>query len=800
MSIDNPGYEGEEGKIPPLESDVVPPISTPEPSAEPDKPKSYAEVIEESESAQINPREEYAKALRSQSKVFFGRASKKELDERRQEYHSWISSEIQKEIEEIKNEFGEIPSDPAREAELNAKITELVLTHQAEEENSLMMSMEDPTKETGVQKFQKFWKQNAKTRLIIGGALLGGVAVSTLTGQFGVAAGLQALRTPMSGVGGTMTIESLADIARNKFGDTKEIQDKDISSIDDDELLRRLAAHETSFTDMGKSDGVFGVKSRGVFKKHQDETGNKLLAEFKSRRESGFKNMVQEMQEEGKTSDQIVKQLLEINFSENAAHNEALENQRASDRKFAVTKWTVAAVGGGVLAALSGLSALGQAKKAAVLGHDMVSQAATTGVKTAVAHSDAVHGPIGPDSTGSDTAHHATTVNDTLHSSVAADTTASDTTHHATSVGDTLHTSAAADSSHHDVAGAQPDSVGSHVSDAGPSHTPDTTVAEAVDVNISAVETVKKGDSVWKIVERQLHERMGKQFDDLDSARKTFMINALKGKISANPSEFGLTDVDHLSIGQQLDLSHVFAGQNAVHLDTVHQAAVGLDQHAVSSILEHNNQLHEWVQAHPHEALTSGKVEEILSGLTKVTTADGQSIASEAGDKFWVEHVMTGTRERMLCDLAERFPAEYIKAHADNPDMYPAVAGVTDIGSTTDMTTNAVEGGYRSVIYLSSAGLEAKQHYLEVVHSTLTDGSKADAEAIVQHVSKMTAAEIMKKGFVEKTIDEMQGGTLKDAKKIASAARKILKMIPNGEYLKSDKFGQILARIPEVKK
>ena len=390
MSLEHTGPE--EGNLPP--ESIVPTDADPEAILDtPDTDPVHSAVDQEGhpvspEGGKISAREAYAKALRSQSKVFFGRASTKELEERRVEYHGWISVEIQKEIEEIKKEFGEIQSDPAREAELNAKITELVLTNQAEEENALMMSMEDPTQVTAIQKFQKFWKKNAKTRLIVGAALLGGVAVSTLTGQFGIAAGLQTLRTPMSGVGGTMTIESLADIVRNKYGGTKEITDDDVASMEQDELLRRLAAHETSFTDTGT--GEFGVKTRGIIHKHQDETGKKLQAEFNKRREDGIRDMVKTMQGEGATPDQIVAQLLEESLIEHSEHNQALESTRKGDRYFAVAKWTAAVAGGAVLATLSGLSALRQAKRIAGLGQDIAGHTIKAGVRTAVAVSPKV--------------------------------------------------------------------------------------------------------------------------------------------------------------------------------------------------------------------------------------------------------------------------------------------------------------------------------------------------------------------------------------------------------------------------
>ncbi|MBI4093074.1 MAG: hypothetical protein HY420_04080 [Candidatus Kerfeldbacteria bacterium] len=796
----------------------------------------------------------YAKALRSQSKILFGRTSKQELAQRREDYHAAITEEVQKKIEEIKAEFGGLPEDPQREAELNGKITELVLNNRVEEEQALVTAMKESADQSAAQRFQRFWKKHTKARLVIGVGLLGGTVAATLTGQFGVAAGLQALRVPMSGVGGTMTIESLAEIARSKFGKAKEIKsEEEIKSLDDDELEQRLAAHETSFVDLGGKD--FGVKKRGVWKKREDATGQRLQAEYRRRHEAGVKQMVAEYQQEGRKPDEIVAKLLEASLDEQRSHSAALEQRRASDRRFAIVKWTTAVAGGAALAALSGLGAARHARVAAE-GPEAAKAAAKAareglirvvkapgdtlarlwqGAKAAadsarvdtvgVAHldtaqveapafSDTVHaasadtsqvasadtlGAAAPDSAlaaQADTSHIAAAQPDTSHAAFQPDTT-----HAAAAQPDTAHAAAPADTSH---AAAEPSVVTEPSAEQGTEAATAGTAAEAAEAKVSAVETVKKGDSLWKVLERQLHERMGERFDNLDEARKTFMIDAMKDQVVANPAEFGLDNADHLEIGQQLDLSHLFSSDQAADLNQLHDQAVGLDQHAVDSITQHNEQLRDWVHAHPHEALTSEKAEQILSGKTAAAEVAAQTQSSvepalsEHVQQDWVDKLSSGLRERLLCELAEKHPEEYLKAHAANPDLYPEVAGVTD--TAHQATETAAETGAAHLIHLTPSGLEAQHRYADALRSVYETTPRPAADGIFRQLGEMKVGEAMKKGALERAIDQMEGGTHDKAKRLAGAVRRLVKAIPKYEYEKTDTLETVFKRIPPLKK
>ncbi len=276
------------------------------------------------------------------------------------------------------------------------------------------------------------------------------------------------------------------------------------------------------------------------------------------------------------------------------------------------------------------------------------------------------------------------------------------------------------------------------------------------------------------------------------------MIDALKDRVVEHHADFGLDDPDQLEVGQRLDLSHMFDGKDATDLGHLHEQATVLDHQAVASITQHNEQLRDWVQAHPHEALNSERAQDVLSAKVSTAVEHGtggsEPLLSEHVQQAWVDKLSDGMRERVLCDLAEKYPAEYAKAHAANPDLYPDVAG--------SQVETAAGGGPEPVnlIHLSHDGLEAQKRFTGTMKSLYESTPRPTADAIIKRVTAMRADEVMKKGVLEKAIDEMEGGTHNQAKKLASAIRKLLKSVPKHEYAKTDQLKAIFARIPEAKK
>ena len=74
------------------------------------------------------------------------------------------------------------------------------------------------------------------------------------------------------------------------------------------------------------------------------------------------------------------------------------------------------------------------------------------------------------------------------------------------------------------------------------------------------IETVHKGDSVWKITKRVLEKKIGKEFDFLDEGQKRYLIDAIKDKIAANPEKFGLSEknIDLIHPGEKINFSPIF--------------------------------------------------------------------------------------------------------------------------------------------------------------------------------------------------------------------------------------------------
>ncbi len=108
---------------------------------------------------------------------------------------------------------------------------------------------------------------------------------------------------------------------------------------------------------------------------------------------------------------------------------------------------------------------------------------------------------------------------------------------------------------------------------------------------ISSEVIVEKGDSVWKIMEKQAEARglfkgLGNSPEDI--AKKTYIIDALKDKVEANPEKFGLADSDKLKIGQKINFSSVFEDENS--LKSIRQSADHLNEDQIKNILKNNEE------------------------------------------------------------------------------------------------------------------------------------------------------------------------------------------------------------------
>jgi hypothetical protein len=147
----------------------------------------------------------------------------------------------------------------------------------------------------------------------------------------------------------------------------------------------------------------------------------------------------------------------------------------------------------------------------------------------------------------------------------------------------------------------------------------------------SVVVEVQKGDSLWKIIDKQLENQEG--YADLNEAQKTYVIDALKDKVAADPEKFGLDNIDKLKIGQKIDLSELFQDKQPENLIAGVQ---DLSEGQMQNILDNNQKLKDWFTANPGEELTSAKTTEILEGEPKgaeeLGRADDISEASNIGE------------------------------------------------------------------------------------------------------------------------------------------------------------------------
>ncbi|MBI4095055.1 MAG: hypothetical protein HY435_02590 [Candidatus Liptonbacteria bacterium] len=153
---------------------------------------------------------------------------------------------------------------------------------------------------------------------------------------------------------------------------------------------------------------------------------------------------------------------------------------------------------------------------------------------------------------------------------------------------------------------------------------------------ISYAETAERGDSIWKIASRLLEKHYGSDFANLNEAQKTYIIDAIKDKVAADPGAFGLENVDRIVPGETIDFGPIFSDADSVQ--EVFKNAGNLSESTMHAIVENNEKLAHWAGEHPGEALTSERVHEILSGAPPEAPV-GESIPGAVGEGAPVSHV-----------------------------------------------------------------------------------------------------------------------------------------------------------------
>lgn len=151
---------------------------------------------------------------------------------------------------------------------------------------------------------------------------------------------------------------------------------------------------------------------------------------------------------------------------------------------------------------------------------------------------------------------------------------------------------------------------------------PDEVLARAENFNAASQElpsvyTVEKGDSIWKILEKNLEARGS--FEGLNEAQRIHLIDDLKDEITKLSSdelkEIGIESgkADAIQIGEQIDLSSVLDEES---VDTAVAKAVGLSDSQATSILEQQKGTHTAGHTGAHENISKTE----LSGIQPEAT------------------------------------------------------------------------------------------------------------------------------------------------------------------------------------
>ncbi len=125
---------------------------------------------------------------------------------------------------------------------------------------------------------------------------------------------------------------------------------------------------------------------------------------------------------------------------------------------------------------------------------------------------------------------------------------------------------------------------------------------------------VEPGSSVWGTTENFLKEKLGSNFDGLNEAQRTHLIDQIKNKIAEDPSKFGMEgveNIDFVQAGQKIDFSPLMEDNV---MGKMLESSSDLSREAMESIISNNEAIAEWVRENPGERLTTEKVREILSG------------------------------------------------------------------------------------------------------------------------------------------------------------------------------------------
>jgi len=165
----------------------------------------------------------------------------------------------------------------------------------------------------------------------------------------------------------------------------------------------------------------------------------------------------------------------------------------------------------------------------------------------------------------------------------------------------------------------------------------DNALAGTSVVDDTDIETAQKGDSIWKMSEDQLEKHYGAKFTGLEEAQKTYLIDAIKDKIIENPANFGMTDIDSLKVGQEIDFTSVFTNESEVN--KFFEKANDLSDIDKENILSNNQKIEDWAKENPDSKLDSEQVESVINPVIESDIPDADV---EAKTEFKFEGEVDG--------------------------------------------------------------------------------------------------------------------------------------------------------------
>ena len=221
-------------------------------------------------------------------------------------------------------------------------------------------------------------------------------------------------------------------------------------------------------------------------------------------------------------------------------------------------------------------------------------------------------------------------------------------------------------------------------------------------VESSDIMQAHEDDSLWKMIGHRLS--FYKDFNELNEAQKTYVIDAVKDQVAKNPEEYGLTDIDEIQAGQKIDLSQIFGNQPEVH--GLINEAHGLTEGQMKNILAY-----EGVPAEPEWKLVG------LENQTHFYKTDLKDFSNEHGIKG-----------EILSPGGDKKIPEVVNFYGDNGKNLVYSTKIHDNESSKDFLVRAKEEVNKFLAEKDAEGSVEKLEW-EKTGATMTTGyGRADLE------------------------------------------------------------------------